>query len=501
MLLKQQWLAKGCCTADHWHQAGRLLQRLGRQAQARRAYQRVLELEPQRPRTFSNLVLLELDALQADAANHWLQRGLALPDLNDADAELLHAAGCDLRLFQRRPSEALDLCNRQLQRQPSVTALANRALCLQQLGRKPEAIHSQEQALRLHLQLQAPELASQPFEQLVGTPCRDLEASIQLQRQLLNLGIYRLQADGFDQAAQTLLLAGLSNERAAFLDHRRQATLWKGELCQRLILWDDQGFGDALQSVGWVSAAAQRCQHLELQVRPALIPLLEQRLHREQNVTISPLNGAQPPWGAADSRQLALFYLPFVLKRWTPASPPRLGYLKRLRTDHSKRPRIGLLWNAGRHRTPRAERNARIRDVPFDQLWSDLGDLLNADNLDLVSLQLDQDNRDAVDQCTGGAMAWPLASPCWLQTARVMDNLDAVICVDTSIAHLAGAMGVPTLLMLGDPCDWRWGADGDATFLYSAMRLVRCPSPGAWKPMLEAARSHLIALLRQRGTA
>jgi len=98
-------------------------------------------------------------------------------------------------------------------------------------------------------------------------------------------------------------------------------------------------------------------------------------------------------------------------------------------------------------------------------------------------------------------MAWPLASPCWLQTAQVMDSLDAVICVDTSIAHLAGAMGVPTLLMLGDPCDWRWGPDGETTFLYSAMTLLRCPSPEAWEPMLEVARSHLIALLRQRDKA
>ena len=497
MLLKQQWLSQACCTADHWHQAGRLLQRLARPAEARRAYQRVLELEPQRPQTLSNLVLLELDVLQADAANRWLERGLALPDLKDADAELLHAAGCDLRLFQRRPEDALVLCDQQLQRQPSVTALANRALCLQQLGRRSEAITSQEQALQLHLQHHAPELASQPFEKLVGRPCRDLEASIQLQRQLLNLGIYRLQADSSDRSAQTLLLSGLSNDREAFLDPRRQATRWTGEPCERLILLDDQGFGDSLQNCSWVSAAAQRCQHLELQVRPALIPLLEQRLEQGNNVTISPLNGARPPWEAGDSRQLSLFYLPLVLNGWAPESPPRLPYLKRIRTDRCERQRIGLLWNAGRHRTPRAALGARIRDVPFQELWSGLGDLLSADNLELVSLQLDRHDRDAVDLLTGGAMDWPLESPCWLQTARVMDGLDAVICVDTSIAHLAGAMGVPTLLMLGDPCDWRWGPYGDSSFLYSAMTLMRCPSPGAWRPMLKVARAPLSALLRQ----
>ena len=57
-------------------------------------------------------------------------------------------------------------------------------------------------------------------------------------------------------------------------------------------------------------------------------------------------------------------------------------------------------------------------------------------------------------------------------------SIDLLVSVDTSLAHLAGALGVPTVLMLSAPADWRWGQAGDQTFLYDAMTLVRCAAPG-----------------------
>ena len=59
--------------------------------------------------------------------------------------------------------------------------------------------------------------------------------------------------------------------------------------------------------------------------------------------------------------------------------------------------------------------------------------------------------------------------------------------VDTSVAHLAGALGIPTVLMLNAPADWRWGQAGHRTFLYDAMTMVRCASPGDWSQALQQA--------------
>lgn len=474
-----------------------MLQRLERYRPALRAYQRALQLNPQRPRTLSNLVLLELDQLKEQRAEQWLNQGLALDPISDDDADLLHAAGSDLYLFQLRPEAALDLCDRQLRRRPSVTALANRALCLQQLGQFQEAITCQEQAIQLHRRAHTADHRELPSEQLVGQRCGSLDASIQLQRQLLNLGIYRLQHDAMDPSGPQLLLAGLSNDRDAFLDKRRHNSLWDGKPCRQLILWDDQGFGDTLQNLGWIRAAAERCAQVQIQVRGSLIPLLEERLARPANVTIHALTVASPPWADPHSKQLGLFYLPLILGRWRPsATAARTPYLKRIPRTNSMRRRIGLLWNAGRHQSPRAERSARIRDVPFQTLWRHLGDILDHPAIELISLQLDQSDRADVETTLGSAsMQWPLQSSCWLNTAACMDSLDAVICVDTSIAHLAGAMGLPTWLLLGHPCDWRWGRLSTDSFLYASMRLLHCQTRGAWGPSLDQAREELINYL------
>ena len=59
-----------------------------------------------------------------------------------------------------------------------------------------------------------------------------------------------------------------------------------------------------------------------------------------------------------------------------------------------------------------------------------------------------------------------LRSPDWLKTAEALETLDLLVSVDTSVAHLAGALGVPTVLLLNFPADWRWGQFGETTFLY-----------------------------------
>ncbi|MBE9606089.1 tetratricopeptide repeat protein [Acetobacteraceae bacterium H6797] len=77
------------------------------------------------------------------------------------------------------------------------------------------------------------------------------------------------------------------------------------------------------------------------------------------------------------------------------------------------------------------------------------------------------------------------------ETAGLIAQLDLVITVDTSIAHLAGAMGKPTWLLLPFIPDWRWGEAGEATAWYPSMRLFRQQRPGDWAPLLAALASAL----------
>ena len=76
------------------------------------------------------------------------------------------------------------------------------------------------------------------------------------------------------------------------------------------------------------------------------------------------------------------------------------------------------------------------------------------------------------------------------QTAAVLANLDLVISVDTSVAHLAGGMGVPVFIMLPRPSDWRWLEGREDSPWYASARLFRQTRPIDWSdPVAEAAKA------------
>jgi ADP-heptose:LPS heptosyltransferase len=76
-------------------------------------------------------------------------------------------------------------------------------------------------------------------------------------------------------------------------------------------------------------------------------------------------------------------------------------------------------------------------------------------------------------------------------TAAVLALADLVICVDTSVAHVAGALGRPTFVLLPFQPDWRWMLDRDCSPWYPAVRLFRQPSPGDWPGAIERLRAEL----------
>ncbi len=480
--------------AQTWHTIGRLHQRLGHLPQACRAYAAALLLDPHRPRTCNNLALLELGRLNEAAAERWLMQGLACQPLPIDDEELLQATACDLRLFQLRPDLALGHVERQLGRRESVMALANRAVCLHKLSRLPEAVVAQERAIRLHVAQRAPALLEAAFVDLVGQPCADLASSMQLQTQLMNLALYKLSLDGQDSAGLRLLLAGTSHDQDYWQDPRRRQSRWDGECCQQLIIWDDQGFGDTLQNLGWIAEAARRACSLRIWLRPALLPLVRACLPLPSNCQLEALYSHASPWGKGAS-QIGFFFLPIVLNQWSPQGAARQAYLKptpevksRFVDAEPKLRRLGLVWSAGRHKAPQPERSARVRDVPRQAFFQLAQQWRKHHQVSLISLQLDgHDEAPVRSLIESGVLEQPLHSTDWLQTAGVLESIDLLVSVDTSVAHLAGALGIPTVLMLSAPADWRWGQTGRKTFLYDAMRLVRCADPGDWSQALRQA--------------
>jgi Tfp pilus assembly protein PilF len=483
--LRQLLIGESCQSPQAFHLQGRLYQRLGRTDPARRAYQQALQLEPRLPRTLNNLALLELGVLDAAAADHWLQRGLALPQLSPADAGLLFATGCSLRLFQLRATEALALAQAHLELGVSAAGLTNAASCWHQMGRFAEARQCQHLAVRLHLQQQAPALLETPLEQLVGVPCGDQPSSDLLRTQLLNFGIFLLCFNPFDRQGLALLQAHDVTDRSSASLASSPARRWAGEPCGRLILWDDQGYGDTLQNLSWVLEAANRVQALEIWLRPALLPLVRARLQLPAHITLKPMEADAKPWLEGDC-QLGLFHLPMVLGCWTTSHrPAHRRAWNTSSTPSSLPPRIGLVWRAGRHPAPQPERSARLRDAPFPELWALAMGWKKRYGAELLSLQLDlRDDPGAEQAQASGLLVQALHSTDWLATAEVLESLDLLVSVDTSVAHLAGVLGVPCCLLLPCPADWRWGQTGSETWIYPTMALARCGEPGAWSTAL-----------------
>ncbi len=129
--------------------------------------------------------------------------------------------------------------------------------------------------------------------------------------------------------------------------------------------------------------------------------------------------------------------------------------------------RVGMVW-AGNP----AHRNDAVRSIPATVLQ---GLRHTHPNLQFVCLQHGASEQDIP------SATWERPEPGdWLATARQLCTLDLLITVDTGIAHLAGALGVPVWILIPHVPDWRWGTAGNTTPWYPRARLFRQPSRGDW---------------------
>ena len=88
----------------------------------------------------------------------------------------------------------------------------------------------------------------------------------------------------------------------------------------------------------------------------------------------------------------------------------------------------------------------------------------------------------------------PGSSGDWEETAAVLKNLDLVVCVDTSVAHCAGALGVPVWVALPFVPDWRWMLDREDSPWYPTMRLFRQSERGNWQEVFDRIAAEVIRL-------
>ena len=492
-LAKESLKEENNSTSTHYHIIGRLYQRLGKLKAAKRSYKKALAIDKNLPRTLNNLILLDLHLFNIQEANKWLKFALAVEPLSDDEKELIYTSACDLKLFELKHLKALEYIEKQIEIKHSLAAWCNKSICLQKLNKISEAIQAQLIAIKIHLDQHGIAYNINNLDQFVRVNSGDIEDSTKLQTTLMNLGVLILTQDNYSNYGIKLIMAGMANERNYWLNPIKSKSIWNGEYTKKLILWDDQGYGDTLQNLAWISSAAKRSESLEIWLRPSLIKLIEERLDLPSNCILRTLNKSDITW-PEESQQLGLFFLPFILKEWNKNNLKSYSGVFRKNPQIKQKEvfKIGIVWSAGKHSSPQPERNARIRDLPFNLLWDISFSWRRECNLELISLQLNGHHDQFVtSQINDGLLSQGLKSNDWLATANILESLDLLISVDTSVAHLAGALGVKCIMLVNCPSDWRWGQQGNETSIYKSLTLLRCNAPNKWTEALNQL-DHLV---------
>jgi ADP-heptose:LPS heptosyltransferase len=158
-----------------------------------------------------------------------------------------------------------------------------------------------------------------------------------------------------------------------------------------------------------------------------------------------------------------------------------------------RRPLVGLVWSG-----ERAHDNDRNRSIPL----ATLAPLLDLSELAFASLQHEVREEDAALLASRRAV-WRTTTPFrdFADTAAVIAQLDAVVAVDTAVAHLAGAMGKPLFLLLPFAADFRWLRERADSPWYPSARLFRQPRFGDWDSVVNVVRQELAAVYSHREVA
>jgi hypothetical protein len=246
-----------------------------------------------------------------------------------------------------------------------------------------------------------------------------------------------------------------------------------------LLIWSEQGFGDNIMFVRFWEHVLERAPNAILECRPELYELFEQSglglNNRFQNSlyrlgrTLPPYNLHLPlpsvPWALGATREMIAAgpYLeadPALVANWKGEGLVRIGQTPEGPLHGA---RVGLC-----HKGSSGSERPYTRDVPREPL------------MPLVRKYGPVFPLDHQGQFDSFAM-----------TAAAIKALDLVITVDTSIAHLAGALGVPTWLLLSWDPDFRWGLEGSKTIWYPNVRIFRQPSFRDWRSVIDDVMGEL----------
>ncbi len=502
---------------------GNVLKELGRFEEAVSCYDKAIALNPKYAKAYSNrgVVLLALKRYSEAASNFdtaislepgyveaYVNKGNVLKEL-DQDSSALASyqqaislkrdyaeayCSCGLVLQKLRQfSDALSSFDKAITLKPDFAeACLNRGNVLRQLGQLPEAIRSYEQAIALKADY------AEAFSNMGNTLTRLKHFSEALECFQRSISLKPDFAESYWNKSLLLLLLADFQQGWALYEWRFQQEKLGNALRnysqpryfdqdlnhQTILLYAEQGLGDTIQFCRYAKLLADSATQVILEVQPSLLPVL---LTLDPRITVlaSKTNHSRFDYHSP------LMSLPLVFKTMPDTIPAEESYLSvnpgkaviwQQRLGEKRLPRIGLVWSGSAEHSDDQNRSMALEllktlfDLPFEfhclQKEVREGDLNVLQNH--KSLYAYQDLLEDFSD-----------------TAALIAEMDLVISVDTAVAHLAGALGKLTWILLPYIPDFRWFLDRTDSPWYPSVRLFRQDATCDWQTVITEIIQHL----------
>ncbi|MCC3584501.1 tetratricopeptide repeat protein [Microcoleus sp. PH2017_30_WIL_O_A] len=262
--------------------------------------------------------------------------------------------------------------------------------------------------------------------------------------------------------------------------------LWDGSDLQgkTILLHPEQGFGDAIHFIRYAPLVKQKGGKVMVACHKSLKRLFE-KVAGVDNVVTNPQN-------LLDFQvQAPLLSLPRILGTTLENIPANIPYLAapddcKISLGSNNKLKVGIVWAGGPLHRKNHERSCKLSeflkflDVPGASFYSLQKDLSAGDLTLLNQQQIPNLSEHCLD---------------FADTAAIISQLDLVICVDTAIAHLAGALGKPVWILLSFMPDWRWMLTREDSPWYPTARLFRQSQAGDWDAVGDRIKAALEQLI------
>ncbi len=499
--------------AAAWMNLGNLLRDQGHEAYAGAALRRATELRPDLVSGWVNLAILERERRRPAEAEKDLRRAFAL----NPDQIETQIAWCQFRAAERDLAGAWAWLRWALARDPDHDEAVNmQGILLHNERRFEEAIAAFERAEALGNQAAVSNRGNSlldlgRMEEALRTHKRAAARDPASPGALYNLALTELRLGDWERGWVDYEVRWRFREvhRAP---RRFAQPRWRGEALKgkRVLLHAEQGLGDTIQFCRYADLVSARggvpILAVQAPVKRLINLLAVVRAGQAETRTLGAPCGRPPEHGfgaheVADFElECPLMSLPAVFGTkvdtvpWTGAylgANPAVIAEKRLQFPSAEAaPRVGLAWAGNpRYKADHLRSTRLITLLPLihaiDASWISLQKGVAAEQLaglpgDVCVLDGSSRDRDLVE------------------AAALVATLDLVITTDTSIAHLAGAMGKPVWILLPYLADWRWMQETETTPWYPTARLLRQGAPGDWEGLIERVIRELKHFLQQR---